>query len=125
MTIGLRHASILGALLLSVLFPLHSRAGTLPSRDPQVIVPLLRAWHEHGSFARLEQILGAPDDESISGFSIATFRLKDGTSIYVKATPSHNRIFGISRSAPGVLAENLYEPLDGDLDHPLTTSAPF
>ena len=125
MTIGTRHAPILGALLLSVLLPLASRAGTLPSRDPQVVLPLLQAWHEHGSFARLEQILGAPDEESISGFSITTFRLKDGTSVYVKATPHHNRIFDISRSAPGALVENLYEPLEGDLDHPLATSAPF
>jgi hypothetical protein len=125
MTNGTRRACILGALLFSVLLPLAARAGTLPSRDPHVVLPLLQAWHEHGSFARLEQILGAPDEESISGFSITTFRLKDGTSVYVKATPGHNRIFGISRSAPGVLVETLYEPLGGDLDHPVPVSAPF
>ena len=113
------------AALFLILLSLAARAGSLPSRDPGVVLPKLAAWHEHGSFAQLERILGKPDEESISGFSITTFRLKDGTSVYVEATPSHNRIFGINRSAPGDLAETIYEPLDGDLDHPLTTSAPF
>jgi len=112
-------------LLVGLLLPLAARADTLPSREPGVVLPKLEAWHEHGSFASLERILGRPDAEVISGFSVTTFRLKDGTSVYVEATPSHNRIFGINRSAPGVLAETIYEPLDGDLDHPLTTSAPF
>jgi len=112
-------------LLFVLLIPLAARADALPSRDPQVVVPLLQTWHEHGSFASIERILGKPDDETISGFSITTFRLKDGTSVYVKATPSHNRVFGISRSAPGALAETVYEPLEGDLDHPVPSSAPF
>jgi hypothetical protein len=108
-----------------LLVPLAVRADALPSRDPGVVVPMLQAWHEHGSFASIERILGKPDEETISGFSITTFHLKDGTSVYVKATPSHNRIFGISRSAPGALVETLYEPLGGDLDHPVPGSAPF
>jgi hypothetical protein len=116
---------LLFSLLLGLLLPLAARADALPSRDPRVVVPMLQAWHEHGSFARIVSLLGAPDEETISGFSITTFHLKDGTSVYVKATPSHNRIFGISRSAPGVLAESLYEPLGGDLDHPAPSSAPF
>ncbi len=116
---------ILPILLLALALPLAARADFLPSRDPQVVVPLLRTWHEHGSFARLEHILGRPDAETISGFSLTEFRLADGTSIYVHATPSRNRIYNISRSAPGSLAQTLYEPLDGDLDHPLPASAPF
>jgi hypothetical protein len=112
-------------LLIGLLLPLAVHADTLPSRDPGVVVPQLQAWHEHGSFASIVRILGKPDGEVISGFSITTFHLKDGTSIYVRSAPSHNRVFGISRSAPGALAETLYEPLDGDLDHPLAASAPF
>jgi hypothetical protein len=112
-------------LLLGVFLPLAARADALSSRDPGVVLPKLQGWHEHGSFASIERILGKPDEETISGFSITTFRLKDGTSVYVKATPSHNRILGISRSAPGALAETLYEPLEGDLDHPAPSSAPF
>jgi len=116
---------LLLVLLLVLALPLAARADALPSRDPQVVVPLLRAWSEHGSFAHLEHILGRPDTETISGFSLTEFRLADGTSIYVHATPSRNRIYTISRRAPGSLAQLLYEPLDGDLDHPLPASAPF
>jgi hypothetical protein len=105
--------------------PFLIHAAPLPSRDPQVVVPMLRAWHEHGSFARLERILGKPDVDIGSAFSITLFRLADGTSIYVKATPSRNRIYTISRRAPGGLAQTLYEPLDGDLDKPEPASAPF
>jgi hypothetical protein len=112
-------------LLIGLFLPLAVRADTLPSREPGVVLPKLQAWHEHGSFASIERILGRPDDEAISGFSISTFHLKDGTSVYVKATPSHNRIFGISRSAPGALVETVYEPLGDDLDHPVPSSAPF
>lgn len=86
---------------------------------------MLDAWHEHGSFARLEAILGKPDDETISGFSITEFKLADGSSVYVKATPSHNRIYTINRRVTGRLAETLYEPLVPYLDHPLPASAPF
>ncbi len=113
------------AFLLTLVFSVAVRADSLPSRDPQVVVPLLQAWHEHGSFARLEQILGRPDAETISGFSLDAFRLSDGTSVYVHATPSHNRVYTITRSAPGGLAETLYGPLAGDLDRPQPASAPF
>jgi hypothetical protein len=116
---------LLTPVLLAFILPLAARADSLPSREPQVVVPLLKAWHEHGSFGHLEQILGRPDGESISGFSVTEFRLADGTSVYVKATPSHNRIYTISRSAPGGLAETLYEPLRTDLDRPQPASAPF
>jgi hypothetical protein len=107
------------------LLPLAARADTLPSRDPHVVVPLLQAFHEHGSFARLKQILGAPDREELSGFSITVFRLTDGSSVYVKATPRHNRIYDISSRAPGVLAWTLYSPMVPDLDHPIPASAPY
>ena len=102
-----------------------ARAESLPSRDPQVVVPLLRAFHEHEGFGRVMGILGRPEEEAISGYSITVFRLEDGTSVYVKATPSHNRIFCISRSAPGGLAEMLYDPLTRDLRQPVPSSAPF
>ena len=104
---------------------LSVRADPLPSRDPQVVVPLLQAFHEHESFGRLLHILGRPEAQTISGYSITVFRLNDGTSVYVKASPSRNRIFDITRSAPGSLVQTLYEPLDRDLDHPMPSSAPF
>jgi hypothetical protein len=113
------------ALLATALLPFAARADSLPSREPGVVLPVLQAWHEHESFARIEQILGKPDMDIGSAFSIAIFRLSDGTSIYVKSTPSRNRIYSISRSKPGGLAETLYEPRDGDLDHPVPGSAPF
>lgn len=105
--------------------PLAVHAAPLPSRDPHVVIPLLRAFHEHGSFARIEQILGAPDTDIGSGFSISVFHLKDGSSVYVKASPSRNRIYTIDRRAPGALAQTLYSPLVPDLDHPVPSSAPF
>ncbi len=116
---------LLATLLLGLVFSLAARANPLPSRDARVVVPLLRGWHEHGSFARLEHILGRPDAETISGFALTEFRLTDGTSIFVHATPSHNRVYTITRSAPGGLAQTLYEPLAGDLDRPQPASAPF
>jgi len=116
---------LLPVLLLALALPLAARADALPSRDPQVVVPLLRAWHEHGSFAHLEHILGRPDMDIGSAFSITVFRLNDGTSVYVKAAPGRERIYTISRSSPGSLAHMLYEPLDSDLDHPQPASAPF
>jgi hypothetical protein len=124
MTTGLRYASILGALLLSVLFSLHSRAGTFPSRDPQVVVPLLQAWHEHDGYRRLTQVLGRPDGDVGSGLYIWTFRLTDGTTVYASAGQL-NRMMGISRSAPGGLKQTLYTPMAHDLDHPVPASAPF
>jgi len=120
-----RVTKLLPILLLAFALPLAARADALPSRDPQVVVPLLRAWHEPGGFARLEHILGRPDTDIGSAFSITVFRLNDGTSIYVKATPSRNRIYTISRSSPGGLSQTIYEPLGGDLDHPVPASAPF
>ncbi len=117
--------SIYLAAVIALLAPLLARADSLPSRDPYVVVPMLQAWHEHGSFARLESILGKPDEESIGGFSITRFRLTDGTSIYVESTPAHNRIFTINRSAPGELANRLYEPLYGDLRHSPPSSESF
>ncbi len=116
---------LLPILLLALALPLATRADSLPSRDPRVVVPLLRAWHEHGSFAHLEHILGRPDTETISGLSLSEFRLSDGSSIYVHATPSHNRIYTITRRAPAGLAQMLYEPISGDLDKPQPASAPF
>jgi hypothetical protein len=113
------------AVVLALCFPLSAHAGSLPSRDPRAVVPLLEAWHEHGSFAHLERILGRPDGEAIAGFSITEFKLNDGTSIWVRSTPSHNRIYAITRSAPGGLAQTLYEPLARDLDWPQPSSAPF
>jgi hypothetical protein len=113
-------------LLLAFVFAASSaRATTLPSRDPRVVVPLLQAFHEHEGFGRILRILGAPDGDIGSAYSITIFRLRDGTSVYVKATPSRNRIFYITRSAPGSLAQTLYEPLDRDLRHPVPSSAPF
>ena len=112
-------------LLVAALLPLAVRADSLPSRDPQVVVPLLAAFHEHESFGRIVGILGRPEDETISGFSISIFHLEDGSSVYVKATPSRNRIFEISRSAPGALVQTLYDPLHHDLRHPAPSSAPF
>jgi hypothetical protein len=124
MTIGTRRASILGALLLSVLLPVAARADTLPSRDPQVVVPLLQGWHEHDGYARLTQILGKPDADVGSGLYIWVFRLQDGSSIYVHAG-QYDRLMGISRSKPGGLAQKLYTPMGHDLDHPVPASAPF
>jgi hypothetical protein len=112
-------------LCFALLLPLAARSATLPSRDPQVVLPLLARWHEHKGFFQLEHILGRADSETISGFAITVFNLSDGTSIYVSSTPSHNRIFTIRRSAPGGLAETLYEPLRNDLDQPQPTSAPY
>jgi hypothetical protein len=112
-------------LLLVLALPLAARADSLPSRDPQVVLPLLERWHEHKGFFQLEHILGRADRQSISGFAISVFDLTDGTSVYVASTPSHNRIFTIRRSAPGGLAQTLYEPLPGDLDRPLPASAPY
>ena len=111
------------AVLFAILLPLAAPASPLPSRDPQVVLPLLQRWHEHKGFFQLEHILGRADREAIAGFAITVFDLSDGTLIYVSSTPSHNRIFTIRRSAPGGLAETLYEPLDRDLDQPLPASA--
>ena len=116
---------VLLSILAAFSLPFAAQAAALPSRDPQVVVPLLQAWREHGSFLRLEHILGRPDREVVSGMAVSVFDLRDGTSIYVKSTPSHNRIYTISRSAPGRLIETLYEPLAGDLDRPQPASAPF
>ena len=55
--------------------PQNDCADAAPSRDPQVVLPLLQSWHEHGSFARLETMLGKPDSDTISGFSITEFKL--------------------------------------------------
>jgi hypothetical protein len=103
----------------------RGHATPLPSRDPQVVVPLLRAFHEHEGFGTIERILGRPDTDIGSAYSITVFRLEDGTSVYVKATPSRNRVFAITRSHPGALAQTLYEPLGRYLDHPQPHSAPF
>jgi hypothetical protein len=103
----------------------HASANPLPSRDPQVVIPLLQAFHEHEGFGRIEQILGSPDSNAVSGFSITTFQLSDGTSVFIQATPSHNRIYTITYRAPGSLAETLYDPRNRDLRHPLPSSAPF
>jgi hypothetical protein len=116
---------LLPVLLFALLAPLAAQGASLPSRDPQVVLPLLERWHEHKGFFQLEHILGRADRETISGFAITIFDLTDGTSIYVSSTPSHNRIFTIRRSAPGGLAETLYEPLRTDLDDPQPTSAPY
>jgi hypothetical protein len=111
--------------LLLLVLPFCLRAATLPSRDPQVVLPLLERWHEHKGFFQLEHILGRADSQTLSGFAVSVFALRDGTSIYVSSTPSHNRVFTIRRSAPGGLAETLYEPLTGNLDQPLPSSAPY
>jgi hypothetical protein len=100
-------------------------ASPLPSRDPQVVVPMLAAFHEHEGFGHVVRILGRPETETISGFSLSIFHLEDGSSVYVKASPSRNRIFEITRSAPGSLAQTLYDPLYHDLRHPVPASAPF
>jgi hypothetical protein len=121
----LLHVTKFLPLLFALTLPLTARTATLPSRDPQVVLPLLERWHEHKGFFQLEHILGRADSQTISGFAISVFALRDGTSLYVSSTPSHNRIFTIRRSAPGRLAETLYEPLAGDLDQPLPASAPY
>ena len=114
------------ALLLAfALAATSAHATSLPSRDPQVVVPLLAAFHEHEGFGHIVGILGPPEMETIGGFSISIFHLEDGSSIYVKATPSRNRIFGITRSAPGSLVQTLYDPRNRDLRHPAPSSAPF
>lgn len=115
---------LLSVLLLALVCPLAARADTLPSRDPRAVVPLLQAWHEHDGYGRLTSILGKPDMDIGNGIHIWVFRLDDGTSIYANAA-QRDRLIGISRSAPGGLAQKLYQPIAHDLDRPQPSSAPF
>lgn len=117
-------AKVLIALLVALLPSVAAQADPLPSRDPHVVVPLLRAWHEHDGYDQLTHILGKPDMDIGSGIFIWVFRLKDGTSVYANAA-QRDRMISISRSAPGGLAQKLYQPIAHDLDRPQPASAPF
>ena len=115
---------LLSVLVLALFVSDAARADSLPSRDPQVVVPLLRAWHEHDGYARLTHILGRPDSDIGSGIFIWVFRLNDGTSVYASAA-QRDRLISINRRAPGGLAQKLYQPIAHDLDRSQPSSAPF
>jgi hypothetical protein len=117
-------AKVLIALFFALFISLTARANPLPSRDPRIIVPLLQTWHEHDGFSRLTLLLGQPDLDIGSSIHIWVFRLNDGTSIYANAA-QRDRMISISRSAPGGLAQKLYQPIAHDLDRPQPSSAPF
>jgi hypothetical protein len=61
-------------LFLAFLAPLVASAATIPSRDPQVVLPLLERWHEHKGFFQLEHILGRADRETIASSPSAAAR---------------------------------------------------
>ena len=114
---------LLAALLSPSLSCAHDAA--LPSRDPKVVLPLLKKFNEHSGNRRVVEILGKPDDDLVSGFSIRVYRLTDSTSIYVKSTSDHGRIMGISRTGTAKTSRMIYEPLIQDEMTPPVASAPF
>jgi hypothetical protein len=115
---------VLSLLAILLSFGLLQAEGTLPSRDPRVVIPLLSQTPARQSLHDIERILGRPNESFVSGFHLYVFRLDDATSVYV-ASPDRHRVFSLRRSVPGAIAMTLYEPLGEDLVHPLPTSAPF
>jgi hypothetical protein len=86
-------------------------AATLPSRDPLVVIPLLRQITARDNFARIDQILGRRDLDDSTEFIDAIYQLTDASSIEVKASLDGTTIYyihhRINYAPDGV--ESLYE----------------
>jgi len=59
---------------------------TLPSRKPDVVLPLLKQFSETDGLAKITHILGKEDFDTAGSFLNPEFKLTDGTTIEVKAT---------------------------------------
>jgi hypothetical protein len=79
-----RHALVL---LILVTVAIGAWADTLnlslPSRDPGVVVPLLRVVPRQDAYPRVQEILGQPDMDVGSAFHVYLYTLSDQSQITV------------------------------------------
>ena len=72
----------------------------LPSRDPAVVLPLLRALPSASTYQDVRRILGEPGLDIGSSSPNAIFTLADGSRVHVKthasSPDSPNRVFKVT-----------------------------
>jgi len=87
---------------------LSEEAG-LPSRDPAVVLPLLRSFKSNPRIEDIEKILGHWDKDVGSGVYILIYRLDDGSSIATGGTADLKHLPGITLKKDGQQYEVLYD----------------
>jgi len=84
----------------------------LPSRNPFVVLPLLKKFSSKDDYSRITQILGKEDFDIGSAFREPVFNLTDGTSIRAKVSLDGKRLFFIKYGN-----DSLYK-IDSNPTHP-------
>jgi hypothetical protein len=82
--------------------------GALPSRDPIVVLPLLRALKGRPDFAEVEKILGHFDREIGSGRCIFIYVLRDHSEVAANSGDCVHPDW-ITRKSKGSPAETLFK----------------
>jgi hypothetical protein len=80
----------------------------LPSRDPSVVLPLLRSISREPDIDAIEKILGHYDKDEGSGVFLLIYRLDDGSTICIDGT-SLKRLASITLLKEGHKIEIIYE----------------
>jgi hypothetical protein len=115
--------SALAVTLLLAVFAHATDASSLPSRKASVVLPLLKQFSSKNGYAKILQILGKEDLDDGSAFLNCIFKLDDGTSIEVEASPNGKPVYYIHRrlndGANGiqVIYENV-QVIKKDATHP-------
>ena len=81
--------------VVSALSSINGQEPTLPSRNPEDVLPLLFPFDNSKSYSEIEAILGLPDYDHGSGIYVLYFTLIDSTSIIV-GTPDKNSVMYIN-----------------------------
>jgi hypothetical protein len=81
--------------LLILAFSTAARGDILPTRKATIVIPLLKSISAKDNYSEIEKILGTPDSDIGSGIYIFSFKLDDGSMIYV-STSNKKTISGIS-----------------------------
>ena len=79
-------------IVVATLNSLNGQEPTLPSRNPEIVLPLLFPFDETRCYNEIESILGLPDNDIGSGIYILFFQLKDSTDIIV-GTPDKDTVW--------------------------------
>ncbi len=72
----------------------------LPSRQADVVLPLLRAFHPGDGYSHIEHILGKEDIDTGDAIKDCIYGLSDGSSIRVRS--DGKKVFSIFWQRPGI-----------------------
>jgi hypothetical protein len=88
---------------------------TLPSREIDIVLPLLKAFSPKDGYARIVKILGKEDVDVGDAIKDCTYGLNDGSSIRVRSDGI--KVYSIFWQRPGILGIQVIFAADKTWEH--------